>query len=91
MVDSMNRGAEILSRRFAERGAQSQLAKTTGIDQGYLSKIANGERCPGLSVRRTLERELGIPMQLWDEPAAESGPLPRAADQERETPTGTDR
>lgn len=68
-VSGVNRGAEILSKRFARRGEQKRIAEATGVDQGYLSKIARGVRVPGLDVRRLLEEHCGIRMQKWDEPA----------------------
>lgn len=90
----MNRGAKILSALLSERGAQKRLAGELGIDQGYLSKIASGERIPGLDARRRL-KPLGIDLEAWDEElldlapeptAHESGPHPAVTG---ETPTGT--
>lgn len=65
---AMNRAAQILAERFQERGAQIKLADETGVDQGYLSKLARGERVAGLDVRRKLI-PYGIQMEWWDEPA----------------------
>lgn len=69
----MNRGAELLAAKIPERGQQKQLATSIGVDQGYLSKIVNGERVPGLKVRRILELRCQIAMQLWDEPPRANG------------------
>ena len=68
----MNRAAQVLAERFSERGAQVRLAEETGIDQGYLSKMARGERVPGLAARRKLRDALAIPLELWDEPIEET-------------------
>ena len=64
----MNRGAKRLAACFENRGAQAALAEVTGLDQGYLSRLASGERTPGAKARRTLEGACGILMQWWDEP-----------------------
>ena len=69
----MNRAAQILAERFSERGAQTRLSEETGIDQGYLSKMAHGERVPGLSSRRKLKEALAIPLEWWDEPVEAEG------------------
>lgn len=75
MLPPMNRGAQRLTELISERGAQKRLADSTGIDQGHLSRIARGEKLPGLPTRRILERDLGILMQWWDEPPlAKSSP-----------------
>lgn len=66
----MNRAAELLARSIPERGDQTKLAEETGIDQGYLSRIVNGDRVPGLEVRRKLKRRFPeLELHLWDEPA----------------------
>lgn len=62
----MTRGAQLLQALLKGRGAQWKLSKDIGIDQGHLSRIANGERVPGLYVRRML-KPLGIPLDAWDE------------------------
>jgi transcriptional regulator with XRE-family HTH domain len=67
----VNRGAKLLGALLAERGAQKRLADELGIDQGYLSRIASGERIPGLDARRKL-KPLGIDLEAWDEPSAEN-------------------
>lgn len=75
----MNQGAVSLSALLVERGAQKRLSDETGIDQGYLSRIARGERVPGLDVRRKL-KAFGIELDAWDEPASEPGSSPVATD-----------
>ena len=62
----MNLGAAKLAVRFKERGAQLALSRATGIDQGYLSRLARGLKTPGASTRRVLEDHCGIVMQCWD-------------------------
>lgn len=78
----VNRGAKILSALLSERGAQKRLAGELGIDQGYLSKIASGERIPGLDARRRL-KPLGIDLEAWDEELLDLAPEPTAVARER--------
>jgi len=75
----VNKGARTLQEKTSKRGAQRALADKIGIDQGYLSKIANAEKIPGLGVRRLLFRELGIPVLDWDEPCEAGGAGPTEA------------
>lgn len=63
----MNRGAIRLGKIVRERGEQTRLAEELGIDQGYISRLVNAERVPGLKVRRLLEEKCSIRMQWWDE------------------------
>jgi transcriptional regulator with XRE-family HTH domain len=63
----MNLGAELLAERLP-RGEQKVLAEKLGMDEGYLSRIVRGVRVPGLSIRKLIRDEVGIPLEAWDEP-----------------------
>ena len=76
----VNRGAKLLAALLAERGTQTKLAAELETDQGYLSRIARGERIPGLELRRKL-KPLGIDLEAWDEPVNdEPGSYPVATE-----------
>lgn len=66
----MNRGAQELQREIREAGSQARLSGLTGLDQGYLSRLARGERTAGLHARQLLREHCGIELQAWDEPPA---------------------
>ena len=68
--NSMNRGAQALASRLAERGEQLRLSASLRIDQGYLSKVASGRRVPGLDVRKKLAAACSIPLEWWDDAVA---------------------
>ena len=44
---------------------QKQLATATGIKPSVLSETINGKRSASLSVAMALEKELGIPAEIW--------------------------
>lgn len=64
----MNRGSIALARKCRKRGALSALAKRSGLDQGYLSRVARGERKPGIRARLLLEEHAAIAIRWWDQP-----------------------
>jgi hypothetical protein len=71
LLDSMNRGAQILAERLSERGAKRRLAEKLGISQAVVTNWLKG-RLPASKTRAKLEDILGIRWTLWDEPARSS-------------------
>ena len=69
-------GPEQMRDWMRRRGfKQADAARYLEMDQGYLSRIVNGEQTPGLNLALKLERLTGIPVETWasielDEPAA---------------------
>ena len=61
---------EMIKDELKERGmTQKQLAGLTGIKPSVLSETINGKRSWSLNVAVALEKALGIPADIWMNPA----------------------
>lgn len=58
-----NIGRTITKVRTARNVSQGCLAKTTGITQGYLSRIETGSRMPSFAVLNRIARRLDLPTE----------------------------
>ncbi len=57
---------EMIRDELKEREmTQKRLATATGIKPSVLSETINGKRSVSLSVAMALEKELGIPAEIW--------------------------
>lgn len=69
----VNRGAQRLASKLSGKNAptQAELAQKLKIDQGYISRIVNGKKVPGLDARKKFRAHLRIPLHWWDEDIGE--------------------
>ena len=65
--ESDNRASQALRAAFQKRGTQTHTAKSTGISQGWLARLAQGRR-PEREHAMALKKQLGIELEWWDEP-----------------------
>ena len=68
----MNRGAQLLAEKLAERGAQQRLSEALGTTPGVVSHWVTGQRLPSARFRGLLNASHGIDWMAWDEPEADA-------------------
>lgn len=69
-----SRASQTLAKKLEEIG-QAEAQRRTGISQGWLSKLARGLGEPNIPQGLTLQQELGIVLEWWEEPPEAEKPV----------------
>lgn len=72
----MNIGSIIKNLRKAKKITQTQLAKSSGITQTYLSQIENNQKEPTLATLKIITENLSTPLPILLFMAVESNDIP---------------
>lgn len=64
---------------LAPYGARKRIAESIGVNPSLVTRWGQGRQSPVTRYRVALEREHGIPVMAWDEPAETAATPPSAA------------